>query len=706
MSRFFRRKSDSLTFTLLWWFAFIVSAGGLIYYGKTRIALVNTRATVLQTKTILASETERSIEIPDILVCTHNATVVGLTAGFIFKKYPAGVRLQASQIPNSPCSSDFDDLYIISSLNNPMDTYSAGFNRSYMRVTFEPVGPLVWYHGQNYYMFTVPNDNNPYKDTGLRNGSGIGTEVGQDSTLLRNIHVGRQNLTWTYLTTYSTHTKVLASGFSGLFGSYNDSATISIVTSETEVLYSPGSFSIVYWLPTMKIENQEVLTTSIPDAFASFGGAFSIVCGVFYIFFGHSRVTPFGLIQKFAMRVKTKKNLRKVYGNWKQDKDGNYYEAAPGGDGTSSSISYAEEEKPQGSQHQRRLYKHRPVSLNSLQSLSSAATNLEDDPAIHRRPPLSPFSSGPSDHTGGMGGSSSRPVSYQPRTSYNSSTTTTAVSSPTGVTNNNNVGMDGLGSPIKDLKINNDPASTFENLVQMQRQYQQCHQELVAFKSQLARHARVLKHLQRHEQRFKDTETLLNEFYLDMDLVDTRDDLGSGDFETENKPRGPSMTMSDPSGTAFGKKLSLFGQFTRLFAPRHHPFVAAKMDEERDMSSSTPSAVNNSGGSVGGGGGGGSVWKRGFQRMVEDDDEENEYMLTNVGPGGGGGGGRGGGGSSGGGHINRVLDQSTQQSQGHASTASTTTAYSNEHYSRNNNPPYPVANPSPSTQSQFKQHGF
>ncbi|KAF8974980.1 hypothetical protein BGZ46_009540, partial [Entomortierella lignicola] len=46
--------------------------------------------------------------------------------------------------------------------------------------------------------------------------------------------------------------------------------------------------------------------------------------------------------------------------------------------------------------------------------------------------------------------------------------------------------------------------------------------ELLILRKEMKAQSKVLKHLQRHEQRFMDIETLLKEFYLDMDLVDTK----------------------------------------------------------------------------------------------------------------------------------------------------------------------------------------
>ncbi|KAG0017972.1 hypothetical protein BGZ80_007697, partial [Entomortierella chlamydospora] len=46
--------------------------------------------------------------------------------------------------------------------------------------------------------------------------------------------------------------------------------------------------------------------------------------------------------------------------------------------------------------------------------------------------------------------------------------------------------------------------------------------EVLTLRKEMEAQSKALKNLQKHEQQFKDLETLLKEFYLDMDLVDTK----------------------------------------------------------------------------------------------------------------------------------------------------------------------------------------
>ncbi|KAG0326149.1 hypothetical protein BGZ99_010054 [Dissophora globulifera] len=84
-------------------------------------------------------------------------------------------------------------------------------------------------------------------------------------------------------------------------------------------------------------------------------------------------------------------------------------------------------------------------------------------------------------------------------------------------------------APLPFLPANTTPQSTYsqtvgsgQELSNVHQQQQIHHEELLSLRDQMKTHAKVLRHLQKHEQRFKDMETLLKEFYLDMDLVDTK----------------------------------------------------------------------------------------------------------------------------------------------------------------------------------------
>lgn len=72
------------------------------------------------------------------------------------------------------------------------------------------------------------------------------------------MHIGRQDQTNMYISAYTTRTRVLDTGFRGLFGYYNDSATDVFVTSQSEASYVQGSFWIGYYLPSMKVNNAQV----------------------------------------------------------------------------------------------------------------------------------------------------------------------------------------------------------------------------------------------------------------------------------------------------------------------------------------------------------------------------------------------------------------------------------------------------------------
>ncbi|ORZ26607.1 hypothetical protein BCR41DRAFT_202676 [Lobosporangium transversale] len=213
----------------------------------------------------------------------------------------------------------------------------------------------------------------------------------------------------------------------------------------------------------MELASRQVLLVSAPDAFSSWGGLFSLVFGVFYMLFGSRRMSPFGIIQKYMLRSRTKAMIANIYGNWKRDSSGNYYCR------DSEGIPRMEDGIKGGSSY---------ISLGRRAS-SSADLPLQDRQQV----PL-PYLPGNTDSSD----SSNIVLEQQYMTQFS----------------NTKAASDGNANNVYSL------------------QQQIHHGEFLALRDQVEAHAKILRHLQGHEQRFKDTETLLKEFYLDMDLVDTK----------------------------------------------------------------------------------------------------------------------------------------------------------------------------------------
>ncbi|GJJ76090.1 hypothetical protein EMPS_08449 [Entomortierella parvispora] len=151
------------------------------------------------------------------------------------------------------------------------------------------------------------------------------------------------------------------------------------------------------------------------------------------------------------------------------------------------------------------------------------------------------------------------------------------------------------------------------NLDIQQQQMKACQQDFIELKDQMRRHAKVLKHLQTHEERFKDTETLLNEYYLDMDVVETVGDgpslaeLSEDVSSLSRDARDMTQDIKLPSGSppVLGKIFSVIGnlQSTAFFK------VAPKSYDPLHSSTGMGSCGLNS--RLG--------WKSGLRRMDDND---------------------------------------------------------------------------------------
>ncbi|KAI8599052.1 hypothetical protein EDD21DRAFT_380858 [Dissophora ornata] len=461
MARLFRRPSDTIGFTILYWSTLFVAVAGLTAYAWDRINTVSSRQFFIQSHNIYTTANNPKMSIPDVIFCTWRVSQLEVSRGATFQR----TDLNNSGLPqgytvNTPCSLESHDaMWVVSSVNDTMDTYSANDPMNFI-FTADTSDASDHY----FYVFIVPREANPYRENPVIYGNATVLDFGAR----RNFHVGVQNAVDMYLYFASEKTYVLRSDILGLFNQYDYSATEYLSTSTAESFFHSNRTWIALWLPTLMVENHQVLATSLPDAFASWGGAVSIVFALFYVFFGSRRIAPFGLIQKFLMRESTKSNIAAVYGNWKKDKDGFYRRDSGPRMSTSSSI-------------------------NSFSNFRS-----DSDPRSARQP-----------------------LQFLP-----------------SVPAIQNINFQNAGN--QEHPSQEPPEQTRSAHLQQQLLH---HEELVSLREQMQNHARILHHLQKHEQRFKDTETLLKEFYFDMDLVDTNSavpDAASMMFE----PNTPSVGQS------------------------------------------------------------------------------------------------------------------------------------------------------------------
>ncbi|KAF9353723.1 hypothetical protein BGX26_008516 [Mortierella sp. AD094] len=405
--------------------------------------------------------------VPDLVFCTSKLTLNKSKTSdlFSFKRFylagnadvPKGMRI------NTPCGGgDYGSMWVLWTANGTWNTYETV---EMARVRFDPEGTSLWYQlrvarqiiltiSTPYYLhpnepqdnaffslFLIPHELNPYRvETFIPSNS-----TRRDPRFRTNYHYGVQNQTNLHAFVRPERTRVLRNDFWGYFNQYNDSATEYMLTSSLDYNFSPGETWMGLYPPTMMVENKQVLIMSFMDALASWGGAFSIVFGLFFVLFGVRPLSPFGLIQKYLMRDSTKANISKIYGNWKKDRDGYYREDRGGGGG----------------------------NRDSRMSISSSHTSLSglDSVGTDNRRSFQNFH---------IDQSSREPL------------------------------LAGGSAPNRDFPEVNETHPHF--LVD----------EVLALRKEMKAQAKVLKHLQKHEQRFMDIETLLKEFYLDMDLVDTK----------------------------------------------------------------------------------------------------------------------------------------------------------------------------------------
>ncbi|KAG0348232.1 hypothetical protein BG004_005628 [Podila humilis] len=134
----------------------------------------------------------------------------------------------------------------------------------------------------------------------------------------------------------------LRDDFWAYFGSIKPKPRRKVLTRPSSYVHGGGS-RVDIGLPKFEMHYKQIPITSIPSAFADWGGAFSVVWGVFYILFGAPRLDPFGLIGILFMTKKSKRKIMRAYGPLQQKPE---YPGGPDADGraqrrmsTSSSAS-------------------------------------------------------------------------------------------------------------------------------------------------------------------------------------------------------------------------------------------------------------------------------------------------------------------------------------------------------------------------------
>ncbi|KAK3828374.1 MAG: hypothetical protein J3Q66DRAFT_12390 [Benniella sp.] len=126
-----------------------------------------------------------------------------------------------------------------------------------------------------------------------------------------NTHYAQPNTT-TYITIAPRVLSYLRDDFLGFFNVHNKT-TETVVTTTVEDLNTPGVTEFQLMIPTSWELSDELLLLSIPEAFASWGGVFSLTVALFYLLFGKGRPSPFGFIQTYLMGSSTKRKIQEMY---------------------------------------------------------------------------------------------------------------------------------------------------------------------------------------------------------------------------------------------------------------------------------------------------------------------------------------------------------------------------------------------------------
>ncbi|KAF9574720.1 hypothetical protein EC968_005725 [Mortierella alpina] len=223
----------------------------------------------LQTSEISSFAGDGLIEIPDLVVCSRYAGVALITQGM-------NLTVQAWNISSTA------------------------------RTPANYTGYLAW-------IYVLPNRDNPYAwNSGmLPPGSPFPRELDDNMYIASQLDSGLSIQT-TPVKTWEKRTDIW-----GLFGRLKTQPQYTVRSSVSDIKRANSSF-IMVGLPTFSVEQSELLITTIPNAFASWGGAFSATFGIFHILFGSPRIDPFGIIAVYFFGYNMKRKISKTYGSWRR----------------------------------------------------------------------------------------------------------------------------------------------------------------------------------------------------------------------------------------------------------------------------------------------------------------------------------------------------------------------------------------------------
>ncbi|KAF9355427.1 hypothetical protein BGX26_006577 [Mortierella sp. AD094] len=319
----FRRTADTLTYTVLWWFAFILCNAGLLVFAIVKIKNMLTFDYYLQTAEVPPDN--GLIDLPDIMVCTVGAAITLYTSDFTGGPNHNNLSVVPIDIKGrsgSPCDPVHDTLTIISMRNLTVNV------TNYHMYSFL-IQPLHNVASQDYLtnlssVIVMPNHNNPY----AWNNGVLPDNFNIPADMDSNTYTPDQKSTGLTIRINNAQTNLTRTDLWGLLNYFQPYPLYTVETKGFS-FNQPERALIQIAVPTSSIKQSQRLITTIPNALTSWGGPFSVVWGVFYALFGSPRMNPFGLIAIYCFGRKTKRNIAEVYGSWRREKldedDGGQY---------------------------------------------------------------------------------------------------------------------------------------------------------------------------------------------------------------------------------------------------------------------------------------------------------------------------------------------------------------------------------------------
>ncbi|KAF9929066.1 hypothetical protein BGZ67_006596 [Mortierella alpina] len=215
------------------------------------------------------------------------------------------------QFRNNPCLPYYGRLMIIS-LGHETVNRSAikGFQMVFHSTEPDPSqpknidddepGPIM--------VFALPN-----RDSGSSIDGAQQLRTNYDEHVLYDRHGIPRNGSELYFQMTPKKTYLRRTDIWGLLGSDIDQPEYSVLVSSALMPLGTPYSALNVVFPTTNLVYRQKLITTIPTAFSSWGGAFSVIYGVLYFLFGSPRADPFGVVGTYVFGKRNKDKLSHDY---------------------------------------------------------------------------------------------------------------------------------------------------------------------------------------------------------------------------------------------------------------------------------------------------------------------------------------------------------------------------------------------------------